>query len=310
MKVLLVANNDWANAGYTYTEALKSVGVDATMVKGSKHHLHYPNQGMLYQYNIPKTIQLMQEADIIQIMHSLTPGWLRNVRNKKIVVFHGGSKYRCNIEAKNKEFNHIVEMSIIQTPDLLGKGAKNERWIMAPVDTNKLLPVYDVGSSDNIVIGHNPSSTITKGSDKILKIINKLKNKHKNIDYRFSPDPTNWKAYIKKVSTCDIYIERMMIPEEEGIKPVCSITALEAAALGKVVITNFDYIDLYEKEYGNFDLCVANSEEEMEYMLDRFLYMTKDRLLEYKIKCREWAEKFHSYEAIGNRLKKCYEEIL
>jgi len=310
MKVLLVATNDWSNVGSTYAEALRSVGVDATMVASSKHRFRYPNQALIRQNNIPQVEKLMQDADIIQIMHSLTPGWVRNVSGKKIVVFHGGSKYRCNIDTKNKEFNSVVEMSIIQTPDLLGKGAKNERWVMAPVDTNKLLPVYDVGSGDNIVIGHYPSSVITKGSDKVFKIVNDLKNKYKNIDYRFSPDPTDWKIYIKKLAACDIYIERMMIPKEDGIKPVCSITALEAAALGKVVITNFDYVDLYEKEYGDYDLSIANSEEEMEQVLDRFLSMTKKQLLEHKIKCRKWAEKFHSYKSIGNRLKKCYEEIL
>lgn len=309
MKVLLVATSDWANAGNTYAAALRSVGVAATMVVSSKHRFRYPDQPIMWKHNIEQVKKLTREADIIQIMHSFKPDWL-NIKNKKVVVFHGGGKYRTNSKAINKIFNPIVEMSIIQTPDLLGRGAKNERWVMAPVNTNLLLPVYGINSTNNVVIGHYPSSRVTKGSDNILKVITKLKNKHKNIDYRYSYDPVIWKAYIKKMSECDIYIERMMIPKKYNVKAVCSITAIEAAALGKLVITNFSYVDLYEKEYGKFGLYVANSEEEMEQMLDMFLSMPKERLLKYRTKCRKWAEKFHSYEAIGNRLKKCYEEIL
>ena len=61
-------------------------------------------------------------------------------KNKKVVVFHGGGKFRLNHKAICSQFNPIVDCSLIQTYDLFGLGAKDERWLLPPIDLSKIKP--------------------------------------------------------------------------------------------------------------------------------------------------------------------------
>jgi len=88
------------------------------------------------------------------------------------------------------------------------------------------------------------------------------------------------------------------------------MTTLEAAALGKIVVTNFLSIDRYKIEYGECPLFVCNTLEQLEKNILYLSKMNKEEILEKKKETRAWVEKFHSYKAVGERLKGFYEEIL
>ena len=117
------------------------------------------------------------------------------------------------------------------------------------------------------------------------------------------------------MSEVDIYIERMnMFRYSEKRKKkrrtgVWGVTALEAACLGKVVVTNFYGREVYEKEYGECALQSANSEEEMETILINLLSKPKSELMELKKKTRLWVEEYHTFEKVGMKLRRIYEEL-
>ena len=75
-------------------------------------------------------------------------------------------------------------------------------------------------------MGHFPSKPAVKGSDKIVEA---MKNVKGNFEFRYSDKRVSWEEQIKRMSECDIYVERFT--KDSGF----GITALEAAALGKIV---------------------------------------------------------------------------
>lgn len=312
MKVLIVARKDWANMAYKYQEALKEAGVDAKAVT-----LHVI--GLVNKYEHAKVCDLnkikshAKSAQIIQFMHSeyLDLG----VKNKRLFVFHGGSKYRKDPVKENKLFNPIVEKSIIQTGDLLDLGAKNEVWVLACVDTNKLQPIYE-RQSDKIIVGHFPSSPLTKNSEGINKVMKNLKKKfgHK-FEYIYSSEKLLWSKNIERMSKCDIYIDACMpmLRKKEYTKKKkygeWGVAAVEAAALGKVVISHMLSYKRYEQEFGKCEIRVANSLGEIRNNMIELLSMTNDELFQIRKDTRAWVEKFHSNYYIGKRLKEVVYKI-
>jgi glycosyltransferase involved in cell wall biosynthesis len=308
----MLSVHDWAGAGYLLIQSLQSVGVDAKLyVSGSNKYKH-PRVSL----NIDEARRFARTCNIIQYMHSEKVELNIDLSDKKIVVFHGGGKFRNNPENICRIFNPIVDCSIIQTYDLFGLGCKNEKWLLPPIDTKGIRPVYQT-EGKNIIVGHYPSSPRGKGSDNVNRLIKKIRNKVPVFDYRYSYNKVPWQKQIKRMSSVDIYVERMSLKQHgkqnknKWFKTGgWGITALEAASLGKIVVTNFLDHDQYKKEYGKCSLQIANSENDMEKLLIKLLSIPKKDLLKLKQKTRKWAETYHSFEVVGLRLKKIYEEIL
>lgn len=312
MKVLIIAVHDWAGMGNLLTESLRSVGVDARFYVTKASPYKFPVVAM----NKVQTKQFARQCDIVQYMHSEQAKIGVDISKKKIVIFHGGGKFRNNSHTICNKFNSMVDCSIIQTYDLLGLGAKNEKWLLPPVDTKRINPVYET-EGEKIIVGHYPSAPRNKGSHTVNKLIKRIRNKVPDFEYRYSYEKVPWKQQIKRMSQVDIYIERMSLKSQgkrqtEGVwfkTGVWGVTALEAAALGKVVVTNFFGHKRYKKDYGECHLQIANSEKDMEELLIKLLSTPKDDLLQLKQQTRHWAETHHSFKAVGNRLKMIYEEI-
>ena len=312
MRVLMLSINDWAGAGHLLVQSLQSVGIDAKLyVSGSNRYKH-PRVSL----NLGEAKRFARTCNIIQYMHSEKVKLNVNLSDKKMVVFHGGGKFRTNSEKICRLFNPIVECSLIQTYDLFGRGCKNEKWLLPPIDTKGIKPVYQT-DGEKIIVGHYPSSPRGKGSENINRLIKKIRNKVPDFEYRCSYDKVPWKKQIERMSSVDIYVERMSLKgygkqnKNKWFTTGCwGITALEAASLGKIVVTNFLDHDQYKKDYGKCFLQIANSEDDMEKLLIKLLSIPKKDLLKLKRKTRKWAEDYHSFEVVGSRLKKIYEEIL
>jgi hypothetical protein len=311
MKVLIVCRNDWVNMGYKYQESLREVGVDAKAVTLAVSYSCKPKHAEIC--NLQKMRSYAESFDIIQFMHS--EYFNLDVKNKRFFVFHGGGKYRTNSYTKNKIFNPIVEKSIIQTGDLLGLGAKNEVWVLAGVDTNNIQPVYK-RQSDKIIVGHFPSSSMVKNSKGIGKVMKGLKKEFgSKFEYVSSSTRIGWDKNMKRVSECDIYIDACTPSLKSKKDPKGSkygewgVAAIEAGALGKVVISHMLSYKKYEKQFGECGIQVANSLDEIRDHMIKLLSMTDDELLQVKKDTRSWVEKFHSSYYMGKRLKEIVYKI-
>jgi len=299
MKVVLLAVNDWTSLGAEYAKCLRTAGVDATMFIQKRHPFKYPNQGEIFKTN-EEILPHIKEATIVHFMHSQNPIKGINLKGKKVVVSHTGSAYRIKHEKINKIFNPIVDLTIVSS-DLFGKGAKNECWIEAgTVNTEKLKPVYE-RSSGTLIVGHFPSNTTKTRGNEIVEIMKDVKG---NFEFRYSGKRVSWEEQIKRMSKCDIYLERF--PDNRGF----GITVLEAAALGKIVFTPYAFEDKYKETMGDFDLISIKSTEDLIEKTEKVISLSDDELLKMKKKSRVWAEKHHSHKAIGERLLNLYKKIL
>ncbi len=108
-----------------------------------------------------------------------------------------------------------------------------------------------------------------------------------------------WTDVMRMVSMCDIYVEGLSL-EAYG-KPFgeWGNAAVEAGALGKIVVSHSLRNDLYEKNFGKCEIQVANSIDELTDTLERLVLMKEAERLEQKKKTRAWVERNHSFEAVG-----------
>jgi len=287
--VLFISDYDWANMGYLLAKSLQSVGVDARAITFHKHPFGYTESAEICMAKSYE--EYGASANIIVAMHSTWRPWSAEwniCNNKKLFVFHGGSIYRQNYEKINKFFNPVVTSSIVQHWDFINKGAKNPYWLLPPVDLS-IEPDY---TYHNKLFAHYPRHPKIKGSEIILRVL-------PNIDY--SEEIIPHQANLERISKCDIYIEQLC--EHEW-----GLTALEAAALGKIVITTFRGLEEYRRQYGECELIVANTESELRQRVNEIMVWNEEQILEKKIATRKWAEKYHSFKAVGQRLKGIIED--
>jgi len=299
VKVVLLARNDYTRLGAEYARSLRSIGIDADMFVQYLHQFEYPDQGNIFKTD-KDILPYIKEATIIHFMHSQNPIPKIDLKGKKVVVSHTGTAYRKRYRKINKIFNPIVDLTIVGA-DLFGKGAKNEYWIESGiVDTEKLRPVYE-RSNNILIVGHFPSKSANTGSTEIIKIMKNIKG---NFEFRYSDKAVPWEEQIKRMSECDVYLERLTKNSGFGI------TVLEAAALGKIVFTPYAFENKYRETIGEFDLINIKSADDLIAKTEEFISLPNDKLLEMKKKSRAWVEKHHSHKVVGEKLLNLYKKIL
>lgn len=303
--VLFFSIEDWANVGYGFAESLKSVGINAHAFTMNEHVLGYEKQAEEYT-SFVEMKKIVDVSDCIVFMHS-DPTFVKlpfDINGKKKVVFHGGTTYRNNSKAVNNIFNGIVDISLVQTGDLLNLGAKNEKWIFPAIDTDAIKPSKTL--SDKIVVGHYPRGPEIKGTEVILDVIEKLK-KDFEFEFEYDPNNINHKENLNRINRCDIYIEAVK-PELGGFKyGEWGVTALEAACMGKVVVSHFLSKNKYEEEFGVCPILTANNKYDLETHLTSLLSSKNGVIEKHQNNIRNWVVNNHSYKPTGERLKKVLE---
>jgi glycosyltransferase involved in cell wall biosynthesis len=321
--VLLLTQHDWANSVYRLSKCLEMLGLNVVAFKGEKHLFDYPDELPIHpaiEGRPPNTYHyvphLKAYADQAKALHFCTSTFIDSgvdPFSKNIVIQHGGTMYRVVHPYLNSFYNHFVDATILQTPDLLGLGADKEILITSSVQADAIKPRYRRIKKDKIVIGHFPRHPKVKGSHRILETLDALLETDlgKKFEYVYSTDTVSWPDNLKRMAKCDVIMETCR-PEQHGRKfGEWGNTALEAAALGKIVITNSLSIDAYIQEYGKPELLIANNKRELESKLLNVFDWPAEFLAQKKRKTRKWVEDNHSIEATGKRLwKKVYKSLL
>jgi glycosyltransferase involved in cell wall biosynthesis len=321
--VLLLAKHDWANTGFRFWKCLLSLGLNAIMFKGDKHMFGYPVEAPIHPsltstplafsplvVMAPGLESLIESAHVVHLTGSTWPLVALDWSERKVVVQHGGTSYRLDPDACNATMDATMDphasATIIQCPDLLNLGASNEHWIYYPVDTDFIQPDFSAKHPKRLVVGHFPSDPMVKGTETILKVLKKFEGSIEYLgitNFESWEHHIPWEANLERMKPCDIIIETMA-PLNHG-KPFgeWGNTALEAAALGKIVITNSQSVELYREEYGvHPQLCIANNGEELEERLMELLGSGEAEIGALKEDTRTWAEEHHSIEATAKRL--------
>jgi hypothetical protein len=297
MKVLNVCSNDYANFAFNNAKALRSVGVDCEAVSLTPHIFRYTECARVV--NGAEMRRLAEQADIVQVFHTQAECLPFIPEGKRMTVYHTGTIYRQKPEKYNALFNPIVERVFIDSPEFFTLGGKNVTYVATAIDTDKIKRVQCF--NDRTVFAHYPSLPETKGTETIIRVMAEFPE----ADFRYSTERVSHDENLKRMASCDVYIE-LMAQEQFG-RPYGSfgVTAFEAAAMGKMVITNSAYHSVYEQAYGTSGwLCVANSVEALRGYIRRSIGCHPEDTRSRGAYTRAWIEAFHSYEATGKYLKK------
>lgn len=303
--VLLLCRDDWANVAYNFQESLRSVGVDALALKERPHAFGYPEEARLWS-GVHEVYTAAARSDVIVWMHSqhvdigVSSTISPNGAIQRFAVFHGGTAYRRNIVGMNQRFNPLVDVTLIQTQDLWNDGAKNTVWMVPGVDLSKFPTPNYYESCYGLSIAHYPRDSKLKGSKAILsalcEVLARQPESSRHIGYSFADNHVPWPANIERMRHCDIYVHALNQNGSWGV------TALEAAALGKIVVGQFRQKELYENEFGPCPIVEANTEAELVEQIERLVAMTDNEIVALQQATRKWVEDYHSLQATGNRL--------
>jgi len=297
--LFVAAKSDYANIGGIFAECMKSIGIEAYAFSRSPTHYEPSSRAVVFKKDIRLVQKVAKRADAIVWMQSLYLDLGVSLKGKRLAVFHGGSLYRMNPDWVNKTFNPKVHVSLVQTAESLGKGAKNEVWMLPAAYIGDVQP--DFTMHNKLIVGHFPSGGGYKGTQLIGRVMERYKNR---VDYRTSTEGVKWIDNLKRMNECDIYIESLSWASTTSNKHDWSLTALEAAALGDIVVTNFHFgRERYKKEYGDCALQITDTESKLIRVMDRLLTMDKEALLAWKHRSRNWAVSTHGLKATGLRLK-------
>jgi len=297
MKVVLVCYNDWAHHGTALSIALKGVGVDAQMWAQKLHPYKYPYKPKLWVGRQAELHAEAESADVIIFMHSQLYVFPFDIGKKLVVVYHTGSPYRQGHIALNARFNPMVDITL-NAPDTWERGAVNEKWLLVPIDLAAIKPVYERRFPDKLVFAHYPSGE--KGSEAVRKAFAKP---NPRAVFDLSKGRASWEQNLLRMAACDVYVETQKT-HQKGIETSCyGLSAIEAGALGKIVVTRFLHKEIFEKEFGPCAIQCSNDPAKLREAIDRIAVLPQDEVDELKKASRHWVETSHSYKAVGTRLK-------
>jgi hypothetical protein len=300
MRIIFVCDDDYANFGFLKSESLKSVGINSDAYVLTKHPFGYDKCATLVSQEEMK--YQIGNADIINIVHSCPTAFrLSDGADGKKFVWHTGTRYRQSHNRYNEIFQyaHHVFYALGEFESLCKSGST---YVSVTVDTDEL--AFTQTNNDKLMIGHYPSNAQVKGTETICKVIGEI-NSNKFV-FNCDTTITTYPLSIARLRKCDIYIE--MCASTQGGKPYGSFgtTAVEAASLGKIVITNSLWESCYKNQYGEHSLIIANSPDELKDKLIWLIGLPIEEINEMKLASREWAVKSHGYKQTAETLLHYY----
>lgn len=323
--VVLLAPSDTTCLGHEYASALKTVGINAIMLVERKHKFDYVRQGKLCTSN-EERIEYVSKADVVHFLHSckiLKYDYLP-LDNKIVVMSHTGSPFRVRPARHNRRNNSIVDATLMSLEDYnkpIPQQATNPYWfeqgLAQPLETK-----YKRSDTGKLVIVYYPRGA-RKGVTEVNSVMKELESSDMSDKFIYhTGDVVSHPENIKRVSKCDIYIERL-----PGTFNVCEygIAGLEAATLGKIVVTSYIYLDTLTKVYkelnrrgiiskerliekDEFGPVIANTPAQLRKRILWLLSLSDNEILKLKKKSRDWVEKMHSHKAIGELLLGIYND--
>ena len=293
MKVLFINHVDYANLCYNLSKSLRSIGVQSESLTLKPHQFGYTEQSTRVSQS--QMMEAIKNAECVIIGHSFAKfvDWIP--KSKRVFVIHTGTRYRQDSENLNAIFDKVVERTFTDSPEFMELGAKLVTYVATAIDTEKIQQKKNTGW--RIKFAHYPSNPDVKGTSKIVRMMSQL-----DADFETSNKRLHHEENLQRMSKCDVYIEMFATEQNGKIYGNAGVTAWEAAAMGKPVITNFLHDYVYRKAYGELPFFIANSEIEFNLKVENLNALDR---VDYKLLSdfvRNTIVERHSFEATGRYL--------
>ena len=293
VRVVNFTIEDHANYAFDNARALRAVGVNARAIKLRRHPFGYTEQADIV--TIAEAQRICRQADVVQVFFNIESHKAIDpaLKGKKVVMYYAGTEFRVNKQRYDTYFKRKGVKTIIALPEFRGHGD----YLSVTVDTDAITP-NGRKPTKPFVVGHYPSNPEVKGTETIRRTLADVSNVVLHIDTAIIP----YADSLKRMESCDIYVE-LFAPTNHG-QPYGSFgtTAIEAAAMGKVVITMDMNPDIYREAYGECPLILVNTEAELREEVERLSMLSVADLCSLQNKFRQWAVSCHGYSAQGKRI--------
>lgn len=285
MKVACICNDDYANFMYCQVEAMRMAGVDATGYKMQQSVYNYPVQCSISRGSMMRNIT----ADVYMVFHShMEVLNYINTNRSPVVVVHTGTRFRKNADQITKEC--VGYRNVIALPEF-ATHLPDADYVVGCIDDRSIRQVPPVQNR----FGHYPSNAEVKGTEVIRRVSIKA-----GVPIHIDTTRMNYLNHVKRVSSVDIIVE-MLKPRQDGGYAYGSfgMQALEASAIGKVVITNnLTGQELYARTYGDCELEIANDEQQL---YDKLIQWRNGDTINKGRAVAAWYHAKHGMAATGKR---------
>ncbi len=304
MRVINICREDYANYGYELSESMKLVGIDAETFALRRHAFGYIKQAT--HTTVEQIVLQCRKADVIMVMHTdeVLYNVVRAFRNKKtIIVWHTGTRYRQNPDKYNQMWNDVADKVVCCLGEFMDMGCKNPAYFNMTIDVDSFVPNFK--AQNPLLIAHYPSNQIVKGTATVKMILSEIRNGNRGkVVTSIDTAIIRHDRSLIRMRQCDIYVE-MMATEQTGKRyGSFGTTALEAAAMGKIVVTNDTDAHIYKEHYGECALIICNDVDSMKEKLNELANMPIQKIIELKKQSRLWVERNHSRKSSGIRMIK------
>ena len=287
--ILNISTDDYSNYSHNIAKALRSVGLECVDVSNRRHRFTYDSESCTMP--LDKMIPLIRKADVINVMHSdhRLLDLAKRFGRGEIIVYHTGTRYRDKPEQMEVLFKGY--RSVTDQTEFMSLG--NHFYLVSPVEL-PLAPLYKGGK---LKIGHFPSTPEVKGTKEIIEMLKPFEGQ---FEWLHSTKLVPHREQLKRIAECDVYIE-LFKPELNGKPYGCfGVTALEAAAMGKLCITQDLEFNTYLNTYGFHPFWLSKDADEFVDNIRNIFHLAPIVATEMR---RRMIDN-HSYQATGNRLAK------
>ena len=216
-------------------------------------------------------------------------------RNKKIVCCYFGSDLRSR--GVFKELDDMSDLNLTVEFDHLSLHNKIN-YIYFPYNEKKFS--LNIKNNKKIKIIHSPTNRLYKGTEKIIKVINEVKNL-RNIEFILLENIERNKVLEIK-NSCDIAIDQ--VGGEYGGTGYGK-NSIENLSMGVPTITEFS------DEYLKFIKDNPFIHSDINSLQKNLISLIDDKLLrdEISVKGRNWVEEYHSFSSVNKQLNGYYEKF-
>jgi len=216
------------------------------------------------------------------------------------------SRIKRNIEYWSKKSDFIILSYMIESIP---------RWSTLPfsslaINMNKWQGIkkknYFNGKNGQVRIAHTPNFRGIKGTDFIIKAIEKLKKEDKlNIELILIENKSNNEVKSTLTSDVDILVEQLILTGH-------GLSAVEGMAAGIPVISNLEH-ENYTRVFRRFsnldDLPIVSATPENIYENLKFLIQNPCKRNLLSLAGVDYVKRYHSYESIGKFFREVYAEV-
>lgn len=314
MKFAVLTHNDYSNVGWEVLQCLNLLpDTEARGWKLEGHPSEFKDQLPLWGGLDRDAERYLRDPQVIRwYVHSLGYDFGAFVPrpDQRIVIQHGGSIYRCQASVYANYWNPLVRCTVIETPDLLGLGSKNEIYLPPSVDTDALTPWGR--NPGPLRIGHFPSNPERKGTDLISYVLRQLKSIGHQFEFRVEQNWVSHALHQARMRWADLLIDQLKPTiryntMEDFPLGEYGVHTREAAAMGKIPLSNHR-LPIYEQSFGPSQVEVTNSPEELFTRLQRWINLsTSSNWPQIHAKmdaCRAWVVTNHSRAATAKHIER------